>query len=337
MRGPSRPWQAAGSPATRVAAPAAIFSAARPPQFLLFDGHGRAVIPWERSPADVEPAVHLSPADLGALSSYLRQHLPAIAASASIDPSDRAWAVHRSLLYEASETFHNISGRVSVTRLTSVLREAARFQHAHAGTFPYVAVIFGTAYSQLTHAVETALYATALAAAAEECDADGLFAIALGGLFADAAKLEFSTAMLMREGPLTGDEWQRMRRHPHRSAEMMRQAGVLTATALRGVLSHHERWDGGGYPQSLRAEQIPFEARCIAIADTFSAMTVDRAHQARVDPYDALLEMSGRPSGQFEPGLLRSFVLTLGAAQGSVVAAARAAPLWARNRDSTAA
>ena len=128
-----------------------------------------------------------------------------------------------------------------------------------------------------------------------------------------------------------------MRRHPERSAEMMRQAGVVTATALRGVLSHHERWDGGGYPQRFREREIPFEARCIAIADTFSAMTVDRAHQARVDPYDALLEMSGRPGGQFDPRLLRSFVLTIGSAQGAVTAAPRAAPGWARSRDSTAA
>ena len=165
MRGPPRPWQTVARSAARVAVPAAIFSAAGPPQFLLFNAGGRTVIPWERPHSDVEPTVYLSPADLGALRSYLRRHLREIAASVSIDPRDRAWAIHRSLLYEASETFRSISGHASVAQLTSVLREAARFQHAQPGIFPYVNVIFGTAYSQLTHAVETALYATALATA----------------------------------------------------------------------------------------------------------------------------------------------------------------------------
>ena len=163
----------------------------------------------------------------------------------------------------------------------------------------------------------TALYAAALAAARGAHDVDGLFAIVMGGLFADIAKLELPTEMLMRQGPLTADEWRQVHQHPERSVQIMRWAGVVTASALRGALSHHERWDGDGYPDRLRGEEIPFEARCVAIADAYSAMTVDRAFQARADRFDALMEMAGKPRGQFDPALLRSFISMLGAARGT--------------------
>lgn len=312
MAGPPAFAQASPRQSTRVPAPASIFPAAREAPFVLFDRHGRALMCNEPAPGDDDSAVYLSPRDLHGLHAYLLRHLHAITTSQTVPPADAAWAVHHALLYEASETFASFRERMSLARLTAVLREACAFQLAHAGTFPFLDVIFSAAYSLATHAVDTALYASALAAADGVDDAETLFAIAAGGLFADVAKLELPVQVLMRNGPLTDEEWRQMREHPRRSAEMMRQAGMVVATALRGVLSHHERWDGAGYPECLAGGQIPYEARCMAIGDTYGAMTVDRGFRARLDPFDALMEMSARPPGQFDPRLLRSFVMLLG-------------------------
>ncbi len=314
MPGPPTPTRTQTNRNTRVPVPGAIF-VVRPLPFLLFDDGGRALTLEDDAVPESEPTVYLSPADLSELRSYLRQHLHAIATSHTIDLTDRAWAIHRALLYETSEAFSNIQGRSSLAQLTAVAQEAALFQFTNRGVFPFLDLILSNAYTLVTHAVETALWATALAAAEGAGDADRLLSIALGGLLADVSKLELPAQMLMRDGPLTEEEWRLMHAHPQRSGAIMRQAGVMKAAVLGGVLSHHERWDGSGYPRALQGEETPLEARCIAIADSYSAMTVDRAHQVRLDPFDALSEMASTPDGHFDPALLRSFVLLMGAAR----------------------
>jgi putative two-component system response regulator len=103
-----------------------------------------------------------------------------------------------------------------------------------------------------------------------------------------------------------------MRRHPGRSADILREArGVAPAVALQSLLTHHERWDGSGYPAGLAGDAIPYEGRVLALADAFSAMTVERAHRSRLPVFDALTEMAST-RGQFDPRLLRVLVLMVG-------------------------
>ena len=122
----------------------------------------------------------------------------------------------------------------------------------------------------------------ALASTDQRLGARGL--IAIGGLFADVSKLAIPSEILMRDGPLNSDEWRLMRQHTLRSSEVMHRSWIVIPSALRATISHHARADASGYPDMLRGDDIPIEARYVAIADIFSAMTVDRAFQARVDP-----------------------------------------------------
>ncbi len=322
---PPAPPPSSAARNSRVPVPAAVFAIERPLPFVLFDVRGNALALSDGTPDGAGPVVYLSPHDLGALRGYLWRHLHMLCSSRLIEPAGRAWAIHRTLLNETQELFRDTGRRASLSRLTVIARETALFQCAHAGTFPFWGAIQGAPYTPVTHAVDTALYASALAAATDPGDADRAFAVAIGGLFADIAKLELSPEMLLRQGPLTTDEWRRMREHPHRSEEIMRRAGVISATSARGVRSHHERWDGSGYPEWLRGRRIPFEARCIAIADAFAAMTVNRAFQARTDPYDALLQLLKQPGEQYDPLLLRSFVSVLSDVEGSAELAPKSA------------
>ena len=101
-----------------------------------------------------------------------------------------------------------------------------------------------------------------------------------------------------------------MRLHAERSAELLLHAGVGTTATVRAARHHHEWWDGGGYPARLAHDAIPLEARIVAIADAYAALTADRPHMAARPGYEALLEMA-RTTGQFDPGLLRLFITTL--------------------------
>lgn len=295
--------------ARRIPAPAGIFSASRPPPFVLFDEDSHEVAPGGSGDGP-KAMIYVSTSDEGALRGYLLRHLHTIVTAQSIDPADRAWALHRALLLEMSEAFRDPVARVPAANLRRIAREAAAFLAEHRGGVAFLDAATETHYTLESHAVETALFATALAAADGSCDASTLAAITIGGLFADSGKLELPAEMLRRDGPLSAAEWERMHVHPRHSVEAMRRAGVAPAAAVRGVLSHHERGDGSGYPAHLLRADIPFEAQCIGIADAFSAMTVERPFRSGRDAYSALTEMASA-GHQFDPGLLRHFVLLL--------------------------
>lgn len=295
--------------ARRIPAPAGIFSASRHPPFVLFDKDSREVPPGS-SAGGPEATVYVSTGDAGALHGYLVLHLHAIVAAQSIAPADRVWALHRALLLETAQALRDPGARVPIRNIQRIAREVACFQAEHWNAVASLDASIGTRYTLEGHAVETALFATALAAADGSCDADTLAAITVGGLFADSGKLELPAEMLRRNGPLNAGEWERMHAHPSRSVDAMRRAGVAPAAAVRGVLSHHERGDGSGYPAHLVRADIPFEAQCIGIADAYSAMTAERTFRSRRDAYEALAEMAGA-GNQFDPGLLRRFVLLL--------------------------
>jgi HD-GYP domain-containing protein (c-di-GMP phosphodiesterase class II) len=100
--------------------------------------------------------------------------------------------------------------------------------------------------------------------------------------------------------PLSRDERRALERHPALSAEML---GPLESVGVVRdiVLSHHEWWDGSGYPQGLNEEQIPLGSRILAVVDTYESMTVGRKHRSPVTRADALSELALLSGRQFDP------------------------------------
>lgn len=124
-----------------------------------------------------------------------------------------------------------------------------------------------------------------------------------GALLHDIGKIGISDAILRKPGPLEENEWEEMRKHPQLGYEM-----IVGIDFLRGaseiVLTHHERWDGGGYPHGLSGEDIPIGARIFALADTIHAITTDRPYRAASSFEDALRELGRQRGTQFDPNLV---------------------------------
>jgi putative two-component system response regulator len=127
-------------------------------------------------------------------------------------------------------------------------------------------------------------------------------AIAYGALLHDVGKIGVPEAILTKPGPLDDDEWAQMRRHPEIGERI---CAPLAAFGVFGpiIRHHHERWDGGGYPDGLRGEGIPVGARVVALVDSFDAMTHDRAYRAARSVADALGEIVRLAGRQFDPDL----------------------------------
>ena len=98
-----------------------------------------------------------------------------------------------------------------------------------------------------------------------------------------------------------------MKRHCEIGYRIVASSPDLIGVA-EGVLSHHERWDGRGYPRGLKGEEIPLTARIITIVDAFDAMITNRAYRKRITEKEALAEIEANKGSQFDPELAQEFI-----------------------------
>jgi putative nucleotidyltransferase with HDIG domain len=154
------------------------------------------------------------------------------------------------------------------------------------------------------HTVAVGHLALAIAAAlkleAAECRR-----IELGALLHDVGKLSIPDRVLNKPGPLNEMEWAAMRRHTAAGVSLLMQILDLP-NVLEVVRSHHERWDGQGYPDGLEGEQIPLAARIVAVADAFHAMTEPRPYREPRKPAAALAEIVSQSGRQFDPACVEA-------------------------------
>ena len=130
--------------------------------------------------------------------------------------------------------------------------------------------------------------------------------VAYGFFLHDIGKVGIPESVLCKPGPLTDDEWNVMRGHPAIGAAIVEPIRFLQG-AVEIVRTHHERWDGAGYPAGLAGEQIPLAARVFAIADSFDAMTSDRPYRAALSFEEALEEVRAGAGSQFDPTVVGAF------------------------------
>jgi hypothetical protein len=131
--------------------------------------------------------------------------------------------------------------------------------------------------------------------------------IRLAGLLHDVGKVALERSILHKPGRLSDEEWEQVRAHPGMSAHII--GGVQRfAEFLDGARHHHERFDGAGYPDGLKGDQIPFDARILAVADAYDAMTSDRSYRAALSHEEAVRRLEEGSGTQFDPVCVRAFV-----------------------------
>ena len=111
----------------------------------------------------------------------------------------------------------------------------------------------------------------------------------------------------IRTGALSAQEFDKIKTHPLLSRNIVAHVQSLTP-CLPAILHHHERWDGTGYPSGLKGEMIPLDARILAIADAFDAMTSNRPYRAALSLKAAIKELENGAGVQFDPRLIEVFI-----------------------------
>jgi response regulator RpfG family c-di-GMP phosphodiesterase len=158
------------------------------------------------------------------------------------------------------------------------------------------------------HSQRVQSYATALAKTVGEQQVVQDPSTPYGFLLHDVGKIGIPDGILQKPGPLSAAERRRMQTHTVLGEAMLSGVAFLKGEGLKIVRSHHERWDGRGYPDGLRADEIPLGARMFAVADALDAMTSHRPYRRALSWQTARTEILGQRKRQFDPDVVDAFV-----------------------------
>ncbi len=170
------------------------------------------------------------------------------------------------------------------------------------------------AYSQ-NHAINVSLLAGYLALKLSESDRvprNLIEKAVLAGLLFDVGKLAIPREIAGKDGKLDDAEHAIMRGHVLQSASICKTSGIGDKELLAGILTHHEKFNGSGYPRGLLGPQIPLLGRILSVADTFDAMTSDRVYRNAVSAKNAFDHIMNASDSEFDPDICRVFIFGMG-------------------------
>jgi putative nucleotidyltransferase with HDIG domain len=158
---------------------------------------------------------------------------------------------------------------------------------------------------------------------------DQLRNLEFGALLHDVGKLAIPKEIINKPGRLDPDEWTIIKTHTVEGQRMLDRVGGFMRTVGLIVRSHHERWDGGGYPDGLVGDQIPLEARIVTCCDSWNAMRTTRPYRQALSHEVAVQELIANAGGQFDPRIVQALLevvghaSTIGATPTALAAASR--------------
>jgi putative nucleotidyltransferase with HDIG domain len=157
------------------------------------------------------------------------------------------------------------------------------------------------------HSKSVSKYATELAQA-YGYSSEEIRRIRSSALLHDIGKLNLPDSILTKSDPLTDSDWEQIKKHPESALSILKYV-VGLRDCVDAILYHHERWDGNGYPRGLKEKDIPLDARIMAIADAYDAMTSERAYKkGKMTVEQATRELQRCAGTQFDPELTEIFV-----------------------------
>lgn len=187
------------------------------------------------------------------------------------------------------------------------LRKSRELEEAHDTTLEnFMAALDLRDVETYGHSKTVARYSHVLAEAVGIRDPRALDSIRKGALLHDAGKMAIPDSILKKPGPLSGKEWEVIRRHPALGYGLVRDVKLVSEVG-NIILCHHEKYDGTGYPKGLKGDAIPLEARVFAVADTLDAVTSHRPYRAPRDFRTARRELVGNAGRQFDPKVVDIF------------------------------
>lgn len=222
--------------------------------------------------------------------------------------------IHASLSHEITNFMDAVSSgeRPSLRAISDIVLDMRSSMVRNPHAFLYLSRLKTKGAYTYAHAIQCGTFALAFGRHIG-LSQDQLHELGLGGLLMDVGKLTLPSTLLSKKGPLTIAEFEVAKQHVAFSEAVLENSDVYTDTIKQMVATHHERFNGTGYPAGLKGGEIPLFGRIAGIVDFFTAVTNVRPYAAAMSPHDAVMHLYEFRNSLFQSELIEYFIQTVGA------------------------
>ncbi len=229
------------------------------------------------------------------------QFVPVVILTALREPGDKVAGAEAGADDFLTKPFERVELLARVRNLLQLKHLIDQLEHAEGVIFALAEAVEAQDPYTEKHLQRMTSLSERLARAAG-LDSQRVMSVRYGSILHDVGKIGLSEAILRKPGPLTEEEWAKVREHPIIGARIV-QSMPLARQIAPIVRSHHEHWDGRGYPDGLKGEEIPIGARIVALVDAYDAMATDRSYRPALPPEVIRSELEQNAGKQFDPDL----------------------------------
>jgi len=247
---------------------------------------------------------------------YLTGNLGSILDDAEVSESDKADVLYGTAKGQLEELFEGPGTDRCIRRINTLAEHTVTHLMKGAASLHHLLKVMSFDYKTYTHSINVCVFGVALGRRVGLTERE-LGELGNGLLLHDFGKTEIPSAIVLKKGPLTPDEWAIMKQHPDIGLRLLETSGEVPSSALAVVHQHHEKASGRGYPQGLTEERIHRYAKIASLTDVFDALTTRRTYKDAVPSFPALRTMQEEMEDYFDAELLRELILMLSDAEQS--------------------
>lgn len=225
--------------------------------------------------------------------------------SNSLTPEQKAKILRESSIAIMEDLFEVDDVNQAMDEAKPIITEFINFMEYHPDSIQFMLSLSGHDFYTYNHSLDVSIYALGLGGVLGY-DKKTLEELGLGSLFHDVGKRNVSLDILCKKGPLDEAEWAQMKMHPAYGLQILNQHPNVSDAVKAAAFEHHESWEGNGYPQQLKGQEIHPFARIVALTDTYDAMTTQRSYNKPMSPLDALTMMKEKLAGRYDPEILKA-------------------------------
>ncbi len=243
---------------------------------------------------------------------YLEENLHRVLNDPRRQNTEKTQILYSTTTYTIKTLLANPRAREAVVNSKAVVELAVEYIFSQPKALRQIIDISEMDYYTYTHSVHVMTFTIALAKRLGWASDKELFELGCGGLFHDVGKSFVDPEILNKNGPLTDEEFEHLKKHPEYGYKALRQTDEVSERILMPVLRHHERLDGHGYPSHLSEVSIEPAVRIVSVADMYDALTTRRVYRDAYLAFDALQIMKELVGTWIDPHIFREFVKMLG-------------------------
>jgi HD-GYP domain-containing protein (c-di-GMP phosphodiesterase class II) len=255
-------------------------------------------------------AVYISEEEEIKYQAYVDKHLQSIARNNDISTEEKAVAVYNKATEAIDSMFKNPESLENVKTVQPVVSSFIEIILHDTSAVESLMKITAHDYYTHTHSINVSIYTLSLGAFLGISGKD-LEVLGMAAVLHDLGKSKIDYEIINKNGKLTEEEFAQMKHHPSFGHEIALTLGIEDERILTGIRHHHEKIEGGGYPDNLRGDQISQFARIIGVCDVFDALSTKRSYKDPMSSFESLALMKQQMRGHLDMEMVNSFIKML--------------------------